>query len=135
MIDDFWIDELERDLGQAAALRLLANAGGQRREIPKRSAGSRLATEVGADVVGWLAHRFGGTALDIPSPRGRERMQRASHLRAAVLEAGLTQPRRSANDIAAQFGVTAAWVHKLRCELRAEYGANDQLMLPFDQID
>ena len=29
-----WIDELERDLGLAARLRLVANVGGQTRHIP-----------------------------------------------------------------------------------------------------
>lgn len=129
---DAWIDELERDLGRAAVLRLLANAGGQRRDIPKRPSGSRLAAELGLEVAEWLAARFGGTALDMPSPRGRETQERASLLRAAILEAGLTDPTRSANDIAVQFGVTAAWVHKLRSRMLAEYGLTDpaQPLLP-----
>ncbi|MGR3479378.1 hypothetical protein [Salipiger marinus] len=128
---DPWIDELERDLGQAAALRLLANAGGQRRDVPKRAAGSRLAEEVGLDVVEWLSDRFGGTALDIPGYRAREARDRAAELRAAILEAGLTTPNRSANVIAAEFGVTSAWVHKLRVQLRAELEQDTQLRLPF----
>lgn len=130
MADDAWIDELERDLGQAAMLNLISNAGGQRRDIPKRAEGSRLATEVGEVVVAWLAHRFGGTALDIPSARGREGQDRANRLRAAILEAGLTQPTRSANVIAREHGVTAAWVHKQRTRMRREYGLEEQLLLP-----
>lgn len=128
---DAWIDELEHDLGQVAALRLLANAGGQRREIPKRPERSKLADEVGLGVVRWLSARFGGTAVDIPSKHGRERQTRASQLRAAILEAGLTDPKRSANVIAAEFGVTAAYVHKLRSQMRREYGQDDQMSLPF----
>ena len=135
---DAWIDELERDLGQVAVLRLLANAGGQRRDIPKRPAASRLAAELGLEVAEWLAARFGGTALDMPSPRGRETQERASLLRAAILEAGLTAPTRSANDIAVQFGVTAAWVHKLRTKMLVEYGHDamtTQPLLPmFDDM-
>lgn len=133
---DAWIDELERDLGRAAALRLLANAGGQRRDIPKRPAGSRLAAELGLAVVEWLSARFGGTALDMPSPRGRETQERASLLRAAILDAGLTTPTRSANDIAAEFGVTAAWVHKLRSRMQAEngYAAAQPLLPMFDDL-
>lgn len=118
---DAWIDELERDLGQAAALRLLANMGGQRRQIPKRARGSKLVEEVGAEIVVWLSGRFGGTKLDIPSARGREQQDRASRLRAALIEDGLTQPRRSANVIATEFGVTASYVHKLRAQLRREF--------------
>lgn len=128
---DAWIDELEHDLGQAAALRLLANAGGQRRDIPKRPDGSKLADEVGLAVVRWLSARFGGTAVDMPSKYGRDRQARASRLRAAILEAGLTDPKRSANVIAAEFGVTAAYVHKLRSQMRREYGEDSQISLPF----
>lgn len=129
---DAWIDLLERDLGQTAVLRLLANCGGQKRTIPKRPDGSALAREVGVEIAAWLAGRFAGTNLDIPSPRGRELQDRASRLRAAILEAGLTGPRRSANDIAAEFGVTTVWVHSLRSRMRAE---QDQLHFPFDAQD
>ena len=131
---DYWIDELEGDLGQAAALRLLANAGGQRRDVPKKAQGSRLADEVGLEVVKWLSARFGGTALDIPRYGARQRQDRAAELRAAILEAGLTEPTRSANVIATEFGVTAAWVHKLRTQMRKEYKIDEQLWLPFDNL-
>jgi hypothetical protein len=122
-----WVDELERDLGQGARLRLIAAAGGQRREVPRpaSAAGSQLAHEVGPDVAAWLARRFGGTALDIPSPRARDLEEKANHLRAAILEAGLDSPARSANDIAAEFGVTSMWVRKLRARLRAETGETE----------
>ena len=128
-VQDAWIDELEHDLGQAAALRLLANAGGQRRHIPKKVDGSRLASELGEIIVAWLVARFGGTDLDIPSFHARQAQDRASELRAAVLEAGLDQPTRSANVIATEFGVTAAWVHKLRVKMRAELGGSQQMDL------
>ncbi|MDQ1847687.1 hypothetical protein Q9299_05240 [Gemmobacter fulvus] len=128
---DAWIDLLESDLGQAAVLRLLVNAGGQKRAIPKRAAGSKLAGEVGLDTVEWLAARFAGTLLDIPSKRGRARQDNASLLRAAILEAGLIEPSRSANDIATEFGVTTVWVHTLRARIRAEHGTHsEQLQLP-----
>ncbi len=130
-----WIDELEHDVGQAAVLRLLANAGGQRRRIPKNAAGSVLAREVGEDVVRWLSGRFGGNDVDIPSMRARERQDNASFLRAALLEAGLTDPVRSANDIAAEFGVTSAYVHKLRAKMREELGIERQMKLPLDGSD
>lgn len=131
---DAWIDELERDLDQSAVLRLLANAGGQRRHVPKKAEGSKLAHEVGLSTVEWLVARFGGTSVDIPSFSARQRQDRAAELRAAVLEAGLTNPTRSANVLAAEFGVTAAWVHKLRTELLRETGRDDQLSLPFPPI-
>lgn len=132
---DAWIDELERDLGQTAKLQLIANCGGQRREIPKRPAGSRLSEEVALHIVEWLSMRFGGTTVDVPSSRGSQQQDLASKLRATVLEAGLTGASRSANDIATEFGVTAAWVHKLRSQLRKEYGNPDEPYLPlFDPL-
>ncbi|MDP2086310.1 MAG: hypothetical protein Q8K20_14020 [Gemmobacter sp.] len=117
-----WIDELERDLGQAARLRLIASAGGQRRDIPKpaHAAASKLAGEVGADVAVWLAERFGGEKLDFPSARGRELERRAALLRAAILDAGLTNPSRSANDLATEHGVSSMWVRKQRAQMRRE---------------
>lgn len=129
---DSWIDELERDLGQSAVIRLLANAGGQRRNIPELAEGSRLAAEVGEDIVRWLSRRFAKTTLDIPSPRGREQQDRANRLRAAILDAGLTDPRRSANVIAAEFGVSAKYVHNLRSKMRKEYGLEPYFPL-FDE--
>lgn len=117
-----WIDELERDLGPSARLRLIANAGGQRRDIPRpeNAAGSALAAEVGAETVRWLARRFAGTQIDIPSARGSEVLHRANLLRAAILDAGLTEPTRSANDLAREHGVTSMWVRKLRAEMRRD---------------
>lgn len=126
-----WIDELERDLGPAAVLGLLANAGGQRREVPKRPEGSKLAGEIGSEVAAWLSDRFGGTQIDIPSKRAREQRNRASLLRAALIEDGLIQPRRSANVVATEWGVTAAYIHKLRSQLRRDLDI--QPMLPFDR--
>lgn len=128
-----WIDELERDLGLPARLRLIANAGGQRRDVPTAPfvAKSALAGEVGADIVDWLAVRFGGHQIDIPSGRGAEMQRRASLLRAAVLEAGLTKPTRSANDLAREHCVTSAYVHKLRTEMRREAGIEPQQLSLF----
>lgn len=130
---DAWIDELERDLGQAAALRLLSNAGGQRRKIPMNVEGSNLAAELGSDIAAWLSANFAGLTIDIPSMRGRTQRAQGSALRAAILEAGLTDPKRSANVIAAEFGVTAIWVHRLRTKMRREFEQEDQLPL-FDDL-
>lgn len=126
-----WIDELERDLGLAIRLKVIANAGGQRRDVPRleNARGSNLAAEIGVEAVEWLAKRFGGDKIDIPSARGREVERRASLLRAAILEAGLTNPTRSANDLAREHGVTSMWVRKLRAELRREAGLEQQLSL------
>jgi len=118
------IDELERDLGIAGRLRALANAGGQRRYVPMpdRVENSNLAAELGEDICCWLAGRFGGETVIFPSRKGYERDDDAALLRAAVLDAGLTEPSRSANDIAMEFGCTERWVRNLRAELREDTG-------------
>lgn len=125
-----WIDELERDLGQAIRLRVIANVGGQRRDVPRADNvdTSALATEIGLPAARWLAERFAGTKVDFPSARGSEAHRRASLLRAAILEAGLTDPARSANDLAREHGVTSMWVRKLRAEMRRE--ADSEPWLP-----
>lgn len=126
-----WIDEMERDLGPKARLQLIAAVGGQRRSVPHVAnvEGSALATELGIETVRWLASRFAGTPVDFPSSRGREKERLAALLRAAILEAGLTNPTRSANDLAAEFGVSWSWVSKLRSQMRAESDSERQLRL------
>jgi len=116
------LDELERDLGLSARLHVLVNAGGQRRYVPMpaRVENSTLAKELGEDICCWLAGRYGGETVIFPSRKGYEREDEASLLRAAVLDAGLTEPLRSANDIAAEFGVSERWVRNLRAELRQD---------------
>lgn len=128
-----WIDELERDLGLPARLRVLANTSGQSRDIPhpEHAGDSALAAEIGAEAVSWLADRFAGMRIDFPSARGGEVQRRASLLRAAILDAGLTNSTRAANDIAREHGVTAMWVKKLRAQMRADAEEDKQLQLPF----
>ena len=128
-----WIDEMERDLGLSTRLKVIANAGGQRRDIPRpdNAEGSALASEIGPDAVRWLAERFAGTKIDIPSVRGSEVQHKANLLRAAILEAGLTAPTRSANDLAREHGVTSMWVRKLRAEMRRDAGVEPQQLSLF----
>lgn len=132
MTDAGWIDDLEAELGLPARLRLIANSGGRRRTIPMpRSVDSSpLASEVGLDVAAWLAERFGGVDLDIPSGRAAAQSEASARLVADILDAGLTNPTRSANDLAREHGVTQRWVRMLRRELRAERpDDDDQLSL------
>lgn len=119
---DPWVEELARDLGEAQRRRLLACLGGQRREVPEVSgaATSKLAAEAGPDIALWLAERFGGTAVDFPSPHGVAVERNASRLRAAILDAELDEPARSRNGMATECGVTVAWVQRLRKQMRAE---------------
>lgn len=129
-----WLDELERDLGAPARLRIIANAGGQRRDIPgpEAAATSALAAEIGVKAARWLAARFAGTQIDIPSRRGSENLHRANLLRAAIIEAGLTNPTRSANDLALEHGVTSVWVRTLRAEMRRDAGIDPPRLSLFD---
>lgn len=126
-----WIELLEAELGREARLRLVANAGGQRRSIPlpENAAGSPLAAEVGLEITMWLAERFGTEDLSIPNDRQIARSSKSSLLVADILDAGLTNPTRSANDLARAHGVTRRWVTELRARLRAERGDADQLRL------
>jgi hypothetical protein len=118
----FSIDELEADLGQRTALGVLANCGGQRRMIPlpRNAANSVLAHEIGLEAAIWIASRFGGEEIAFPSPNGRGAETAAARLRADVLDAGLTDPTRSANDIAKQHRRSARRVEQIRQDLRAE---------------
>lgn len=126
------LDQLEADLGLRTALKVLANCGGQRRSIPlpKNAARSALAREIGADVAHWLAARYGGEDIDVPSRAGREADERAAQLMADVLDAGLTDPAKSANDLASKHGVTTRHVHRLRAELRASTASGGSRDLP-----
>ena len=121
-MNGFSIDELERDLGTPAKLKLLMNAGGQSRYVPTpaRAADSAMARELGPEIAHWLAARYSGETISFPSVTGSERERKANLLRAAVLEAGLTDPTRSANDIAKEFRVTVRHVRDVRHDLRKD---------------
>jgi len=126
-----FIDELERDLGMPARHTLILNAGGQRRFIPSpdRVQNSAIAEEFGYEIAFWLAGRFGGVDIEVPSRSAIEANNRASQLRAAVLEAGLTDPTRTANDIADEFDVSRRRVLQIRSELKADQPAPSSLPL------
>ena len=132
-----FMDELERDLGLPARLRVIATAGGQRRHIPlpDNALTSKLAGEIGADATFWLAGRFGGDILIFPSKGAGRREHQAALLRAAVLEAGLTDASRSANDIAAEFGVHERHVRAVRKELREDQPAPELPLFTFNSVD
>lgn len=116
------LDRLEAELGDLARARIIAEIGGRRVTIPmpRNAPGSRLAEMIGLEAAQWLAEEYGGEAVDFPSRSGAASQERAARLLAAVLEAGLTHPTRSANDIADEFGVTRRRVTQLRQELRAD---------------
>lgn len=129
------VDELERDLGLRARLELTAKAGGQRMYIPlpNHVSGSPLHHSVGLEIATWLSGRYGGHKVEFPSKGSRVRESQALALRAAVIEAGLTDPTRSANRIASEFGVTERRVRQVRQELRKDWGGPSPLPL-FDRL-
>lgn len=131
-----WIDELERDLGLSARLRLIANAGGQRRYVPTlaTAGNSKLAGEVGADVARWLAMHFERSEIDIPSQRGFDMAEAKAALAADILDAGLTNPTRTNNDLAAAHGVTTRWVQMVRAELIADLSPRPLPLFPDEQL-
>ena len=131
MSDAGWIDDLEADLGTPARLRLISMSGGRRRTIPhpRNVSASALVHEFGFDVTLWLAERFGGQDVEIPSGRADARAAASALLVADILEAGLTNPTRSANDLAKAHGVTQRWVRMLRRELSRQRPDDDQLSL------
>lgn len=120
MRDRFSIDDLEADLGLNVALRVLMNCGGQARKVPSpaNAARSSLAREIGTDAAFWLAARFGGEEINFPSRHGRDRGSKAARLLADVIDAGLTEPTKSANDLARAHGVSARHIKRLRADLR-----------------
>lgn len=127
MSSGFSIDELEADLGQAAALRVIANCGGQCRNIPlaKNAARSVLAEEIGTTAACWIAGRFGGEIVQFPSIGGHQRNEEARRRLSAVIDAGLTDPSRSANDLAFDLGVSSRHVKRLRAQARADGISSD----------
>lgn len=127
-----WIDEFERDLGLAARLRLIANAGGQTRYIPvlEFAGNSKLAGEIGSEAARWLSMRFGGLEISFPSRRGMELANARARLEADILEAGLYCPTRKTNEIAAAHGVTRRWVQMVRAEILAEEEAAQLPLFP-----
>lgn len=122
MNDAFSIHDLEADLGLGARLTVIANAGGQQKYVPKIGSAkcSVLAREFGLEITFWLAARYGGTMITIPSRRGMEQEGHAAMLRAAVLDAGLTEPKRSASFLAKEFNVTERYIRFIRASLRDE---------------
>lgn len=116
------LDTMEADLGAGTVDRVLDQFGGRRIGIPSptRASTSLIASHLGVDAATWLAARYGGEQVAFPSRQARIAAQRASLLRADVIEAGLIAPSRSANDIASAHGVTTRRVQQIRQQLRRE---------------
>jgi hypothetical protein len=111
-------EELINDFGEAGLLKLIAAMGGMTRYVPsaQHAERSKMASEIGIELTLWLSARFGGEEVRFPTLARRQ----SHELRDAVLAAGLTDPTRSANDIAREFGVGVRHVEKLRTRLRVD---------------
>lgn len=116
------LDDLEADLGPETARRVVDAIGGQTRHVPKPEWANRstLARMIGPVAARWIADRFGGEAVSFPSRTAQLSRNRSARLMADVLDAGLDDPTRSANEIAHAHGVTARRVQQIRQQLRDE---------------
>ena len=107
---------VSQECGQEACDKMINAYGGMRISIPLYVRGKHLEA-LGADVLKVLVRYFGGTELNIPSRGGVERAIRAYRLKNDIVSSS-----KSANALAAEYGVTASYVHKLRSKLRDDAG-------------
>ena len=105
-----------------AAMRLLAEFGGQRIYIPKNpGARSPLVGAVGAAFAQKIAAHYGGDYIEVPSAN-------PARARARRIARAVAESNASANDLAREHKVTRRWVNKLR----ARFGADDDQPGLFD---
>lgn len=98
--------------GDDGCERLVAAFGGMRIAIPKTVA-DKFLQRLGADVLTALVNAYGGETIDVPSRGHAERIRKSMRLKHDAIHSDL-----SASELAAKHSVTAAWVHKLRTQLR-----------------
>ena len=104
--------EVAETLGDQAALKLVAQLGGQRIVISKRAGETRLRDELlGVELAEYLERNFGGEYLRIPNFGARL----ADERRTIVLQ----NPNVSANDLAARLGITSRHVERIRAQANA----------------
>ncbi len=121
-----WLEELALDLGDEAARRLCAAAGGQRRHIPL--GGGWISRELGEETGSWLAARFGGEHLQIPLLETNQQALRRRQMAVVAAAEGV-----SVNELAQRLGVHRSTVQRLRQSLRAQSAARAGLKLEISQ--
>lgn len=129
-------EEFIDDLGPSAYIAMIEAIGGQLLYIPspEKAETSKVAKALGYETTLWLAARFSGEYVKFPSPYSLKAAQGAARLKDAIRTAGLTEPTRTANDIAKEFGVRADYVTKLRAKMAASECDDSELFPLFRKL-
>lgn len=104
--------EIAEEIGEAEALRVAGAYGGQKITVPRSAAGSTLARTLGPDVAELIVERHPNESIYIPNMALRLAPERRKFI--------LTNPHRSANDLAAALGISSRWVEKVRKNARPD---------------
>lgn len=109
--------EIAQELGNDAALKLVAAYGGKMITIPRKAAGSTLEAKLGGDLAVLLVDLHGGDSIDIPNFAARLAAERRRFV--------LTNAHLSANDCAGRLGVTRQRILQIRREARPDPDQGD----------
>ena len=112
--------EIEKDLGEDAAMRLCAIYGGQMVTIPVKAIGSRVENALGPELALWLAEEFGGITIQVPNGL----KYRMAHSRRTVAD----NSQMPANQLAVKLGITYRRVLQIRQKIREEQQAQKQVL-------
>ena len=112
--------EIEKDLGEDAAMSLCTTYGGQVVTIPSKAIGSRIENALGPELALWLAEEFGGITIQIPTGL----KYRIAHSRRTVAD----NPQMSANQLAAKLGITYRRIKQIQQKIREEQQAQEQVL-------
>jgi len=118
-----WLSGLAADLGEAAVSRFVARAAGMRLYVPgpAKVEGSVLHSLGGPAVAMWMAARYAGDYIDVPSGRAAAR----DSLRQAVA----AEPDAPVNELAHRYGVTARRVLQVRAGHERDGAQDDPPLL------
>ena len=108
-----WLEEMKADLGEEAAERLCALAGGQRHYIPR--GGGWLSRDLGEAAALWLSARFGGEYLQIPLLETLRQIDCRRRMQAVAEAEGV-----NANELAQRLGVHRRTIQRMRQALRTQ---------------
>lgn len=112
-------------LGDAAALRVIQVAGGERVFVPRTAHGSRLAGRLGLDITAVLSGQWPGETLTLPSRGAINDRARAAERRRAVLSSP-----DSINTLARELSISTRRVEQIRAEGRAGQDARQADLFP-----
>ena len=104
--------EIAEELGDDAALKLVARYGGQMIAIPRHAQGSVVEAELGAELAELLVDLHGGDSVDIPNFGAKLAEERKRFI--------LTHPGLSANACAERLGITRSRVMQIKREAKPD---------------